>query len=223
MEPLINDIHKLAVEGVTAQRWVKLGQHETLDTFRLRARLLTVSCDMPAEAKVSERIPPLLASHMANRWIQVMHFRGTNALFPFRCYKMGAIRIHSKAPYYITRRTAGDANIDYANLPYREYGEIMQQAYEIETAVKPGIRKKLGMSTGINGQVSLLVFRAFDLLIEYSLGIDFGCRLDQIPFVVSIRYHARSIREPHKGITFALGGRVQDHPAPRRRGQKGRR
>lgn len=91
---------------------------------------------------------------MANRWIQVMHFRGTNALFPCRCYKMVAIRIYSKAPYYITRRTAGDANIDYANLPYREYGEIMQQAYEIETAVKPGIRKKFGMSTGINGHFS---------------------------------------------------------------------
>lgn len=67
---------------------------------------------------------------------------------------MEAIRIHSKAPYYFIRRTADDPAVDYANLPYREHREIMQQAYDIETAPKPGSKKKLGMNTGINGQVS---------------------------------------------------------------------
>ncbi|KAJ9098039.1 hypothetical protein QFC20_006070 [Naganishia adeliensis] len=65
---------------------------------------------------------------------------------------MEAIRIHSKAPYYVTRRTADDPAVDYASLPYREHREIMQQAYDIETAPKPGIKKKLGMNTSINGR-----------------------------------------------------------------------
>ncbi|KAJ9092598.1 hypothetical protein QFC20_007327 [Naganishia adeliensis] len=141
LEPLIHDLRKLAVEGVTAQRWEKIGQHETLNAFWLRAHLLTVSGDMPAEAK-----------QQANNRFQVMHFRGTSAKFPCRCCTMEAIRIHSEAPYYVTRRTADDAAVDYANLPYREHREIMQQAYDIETARKPGIKKKLGMNTGINGQ-----------------------------------------------------------------------
>ncbi|KAJ9114449.1 hypothetical protein QFC20_001593 [Naganishia adeliensis] len=61
LEPLIHDLRKLAVEGESAQRWEKIGQHETLNTFRLRAHLLTVSGDMPSEAKVCENFTPLLA------------------------------------------------------------------------------------------------------------------------------------------------------------------
>ncbi|KAJ9092704.1 hypothetical protein QFC20_007305 [Naganishia adeliensis] len=152
LEPLIHDLRKLAVEGESAQRWEKIGQHETLNTFRLRAHLLTVSGDMPAEAKV-------------------MHFRGTNAKFPCRCCTMEAIRIHSKAPYYITRRTADDPAVDYANLPYREHREIMQQAYDIETAPKPGIKKKLGMNTGINGQALISVVGSIRFPSSFPLDI----------------------------------------------------
>lgn len=75
---------------------------------------------------------------------------------------MEAIRIHSKAPYYITRRRADDDLVDYADLPYREHREIMQQAYDIETATKPAIKKKLGINTGINGQLSDLYLPQHD-------------------------------------------------------------
>jgi hypothetical protein len=52
LEPLMEDLKTLAVEGVSAQRWVGEGRAQELQDFRLRAHLLTVSGDMPAIAKV---------------------------------------------------------------------------------------------------------------------------------------------------------------------------
>jgi hypothetical protein len=46
--PLVEDLKKLAVQGVPARRW----QDGKLDAFTLRAHLVLMSGDMPAIAKV---------------------------------------------------------------------------------------------------------------------------------------------------------------------------
>jgi hypothetical protein len=47
--PLVEDLQKLALEGVAARRWAG-GE---VVSFRLRAHLILINGDMPAIAKVS--------------------------------------------------------------------------------------------------------------------------------------------------------------------------
>jgi hypothetical protein len=55
LQPLVDDLRLLAVDGVPAKRWTTLGQGgpEVLVDFTLRAHLLTFTGDMPAVSKVS--------------------------------------------------------------------------------------------------------------------------------------------------------------------------
>lgn len=49
LQPLIDDLRKLAGEGIPAVRW----EGDTLVKFRMKAHVLVVSGDMPAISKVS--------------------------------------------------------------------------------------------------------------------------------------------------------------------------
>lgn len=60
LEPLINDLRLLAVDGVPTQRWMSFGEQQTLTDFNLRTHLLTVSGVMPAEVKVPGHQPHLI-------------------------------------------------------------------------------------------------------------------------------------------------------------------
>jgi hypothetical protein len=57
LQPLVDDLRILAVDGVPAQRWIhdESSGTEIMRDFTLKAHLLTFTGDMPAVAKVSQR------------------------------------------------------------------------------------------------------------------------------------------------------------------------
>lgn len=155
LQPLVDDLRTLALEGVTAVRWVG----ENLVPFTMRAHLLVVIGDMPAISKVSCHCPVLKCPKLRERTLpKLMHFKGINSKAPCRCctHRSTPTTHKKKVTYYPSiANSEEEADIArYLNLPLREDVETRRTATWIDRCQNNPAKKHVQQETGINGSVS---------------------------------------------------------------------
>lgn len=90
--PLVQDLKKLAVEGVACRKW----EERTLINFTLRGHLILVNGDMPAVVKVGIRLSRRdEGTHFLDVY-QLMHFKGHTGKTPCRWCTVQSVPYVSK-------------------------------------------------------------------------------------------------------------------------------